>query len=121
MLLLSHNVLWDLAGGALGGLGFLEWLDLSYNQLVHLSMGFLATLGSLFHLDLSHNLLATLDPCSLWGLGNLKQLDLSHSQAQGPLLPTVALADFHWLGTSCSKLGMQPWPPCEAWRSSRWE
>lgn len=43
MLLLSHGVLWDLAGGALGGLDFLEWLHLSHNQLAHLPLVFTRT------------------------------------------------------------------------------
>ena len=53
VLLLSHCALWDLAGGVLGGRGFLRWLHFSHNQLAHLSLDFFTTLGSVLLLDLS--------------------------------------------------------------------
>lgn len=130
-----------MAGGALGGSGFLGATGLQ-PQPAGLPASRLLGHPGLCPTSTSHNLLATLGPWSLWSLGKLDQLDLSHNRLAelgraelGPLPPTLALTGWEtaaasWgcgpghharpggplsLGTSCSKLEAKVFAALQAW------
>ena len=110
--MLSPSVLWDLAGGALGGLGVLEQLYLSHTSWPPLPPDFSFTPCSLLCLDLSE---PACQPGPLQPVepGNLGQPDLSHNPAE---LGTTGVGSlFHlcwqsWLGTSTASQGCSPGP-----------
>lgn len=113
VLLLSSSVLWDLAGAARAGLGFVEPLPPPQPAgppapvLLH-HPGLCAPPGSLSQPAYHPGPLKPVGPGEPGAVRPESQLadPAGHSQAWGPLLSTLALAGW--------KLLRVAWPPCQA-------